>query len=227
MLSGMITYLLLIRHGENEWVRSNRLAGRTPGVYLNERGQQQSTTLAQELPKQPISAVYSSPMERCLETARPTAEALKLPIVIEEGVLEGDFGEWQGQDLKDLAKLPEWKLVQQNPSSFQFPGGESFCDMQHRAISALERIQRSHPNQVVAVFSHSDIIRVCMAHYLGTPLDLFQRIMISTASVSAVAFHDGRPSVHFVNRTSELPIFEIKDEQSKKAGEDAKEERTA
>lgn len=210
----MVTFLLLIRHGENEWVRSNRLAGRLSGVHLNERGRQQSATLADDLRKQPIAAVYSSPMARCLETARPTAEALGLPVVVEEGVVEGDFGEWQGRDLRDLAKLPAWKHVQNDPSSFRFPGGESFYEMQHRAISALEHIWQSHPDQVVAVFSHSDVIRVCMAHYLGTALDLFQRISVSTASVSGVAFHDGKPRVLFVNRTSELPVLEVAQEEA-------------
>ncbi|MEM7134724.1 MAG: MSMEG_4193 family putative phosphomutase [Chloroflexota bacterium] len=222
----MITYLLLVRHGENEWVRSNRLAGRTPEVFLNERGRQQSATLAKELAKQPVSAVYSSPLERCVETAQPAAEVLGLPIVIEEGVLEGDFGDWQGQKLKDLAKLPEWKLVQQHPSSFQFPKGESFRAMQFRAVAAIERIQQNHPNEIVVIFSHSDIIRISMAHYLGTPLDLFQRIMISTASVSAIAFHDRKPSVLFVNRTSELPVFELKKDE-KPAETNAEQESTA
>lgn len=217
MLRAMVTYLLIIRHGENEWVSTNRLAGRTPKVFLNEKGRKQSASLAVELSKQPVQAIYSSPMERCLETAQPTAEALGLPVQIEEGVIEGDFGQWQGQALKELAKLPEWKAVQRTPSGFTFPGGESFRDMQNRAVNALERIRLSHPNQVVAVFAHSDIIKLCMAHYLGTPLDLFQRIMISTASISAIGFHDSGPNVLYVNRLHELPELKV--------GEDSKEEK--
>lgn len=213
MLCGMITYLLIVRHGENEWVSTNRLAGRTPGVLLNEKGRNQSARLATDLSRLPIKAIYSSPMERCLETAQPTADALGLPVQVEEGVLEGDFGDWQGKALKDLSKLPEWKTVQHNPSSFTFPEGESFRYMQHRAVSALERIQRAHPNQIVTIFAHSDIIKLCMAHYLGTPLDLFQRIVISTASISAIGFYDTKPNVLFVNRLSELPALEIKAEK--------------
>lgn len=214
-----VTYLLIVRHGENEWVSTNRLAGRTPGVYLNEKGRTQSATLASELSKLPIDAVYSSPMERCIETAKPTADALGHPIEIEEGVLEGDFGDWQGEALKDLSKLPEWKIVQQNPSGFTFPNGESFRDMQYRAVAALERLQAKHPNQIVTIFAHSDIIKLCMAHYLGTPLDLFQRIVISTASISGIVFHDGKPSVLFVNRMSELPKLEIPGEESTESSE--------
>ena len=205
-----ITILLLIRHGENNWVTTNRLAGRTPGVHLNERGQQQTQALSQRLAEQPITAVYSSPLERCIETAQPVADALNLPVQITTGMLEADMGEWQGAELKELAKLPEWRTVQQNPSSFRFPAGESFVEMQARAIGALEQIRLAHPQEAVAVFSHSDVIRVCVAHFMGTPLDLFQRIMISTASVSAIAFHDGKPAVLFVNHTAELPKLEIK-----------------
>ena len=196
---------------------TNRLAGRTPGVHLNERGQQQTQTLATRLADQPISAVYSSPLERCVETAQPVADALKLPVQIVSGMLEADMGEWQGAELKALSKLPEWRTVQQNPSSFRFPAGESFVEMQARAVGALERIRLQHPQAVVAVFSHSDVIRVCVAHFMGTPLDLFQRIMISTASVSAIAFHDGKPAVLFVNYTAELPKLEIKKSAEPKA----------
>lgn len=206
------TILLLIRHGENDWVGKNRLAGRTPGVSLNERGQQQTQLLAQRLADQPIAAVYSSPLERCLETAQPTADALKLPLQIAEGMLEADMGEWQGAELKELAKLPIWHTVQHNPSSFRFPGGESFLEVQSRAVGALEQIRERHPDQVVAVFSHSDVIKVCVAHFMGTALDLFQRIMISTASVSAIALFDGKPTVLFVNYMAELPKLEIKKE---------------
>lgn len=211
----MLTYLLLIRHGENEWVRTNRLAGRTPGVRLNDRGRTQALSLATTLSLQPINAIYSSPLERCMETAKPTAEALNLSIIIEKDLIEGDFGTWQGKGLKELSQLPEWNVVQQAPSAFRFPAGESFFAMQFRATAALDRIQRSHSNQVVAVFGHSDIIKLCMAHYLGTPLDLFQRIVVSTASISAVAFHNYKPSVLFVNRTGTFPELAIKEETDK------------
>jgi len=204
------TIVLLIRHGENDWVGKNRLAGRTPGVHLNEKGRQQATLLAEILAKQPIGAVYSSPLERCCETAQPTAAACGLSVIIEEGVLEADYGEWQGGALDELAKQPTWQLVQYHPSSFQFPGGESMRAMQQRAVDALERMAQTHPDTVVAVFSHADIIRTCMAHYLGVPLDLFQRIQIGTASISALVFHNNRPAVLFMNHHTELPQLEIK-----------------
>ena len=208
------TFLLLIRHGENDWVDSGRLAGRTPDVYLNKKGRQQAAALALQLAEQPIRAVYSSPLERCIETATPTAQALKLPILVEESLIEGDFGDWQGEMLKELTNLPAWKRVQQNPSSFIFPNGESFCDMQHRAVTAIERLQHRHPDEAIAIFSHADIIRVAMAHYLGIALDLFQRIVISTASISAIGFYNHSPAILFMNRGAHLPSLEIKNEET-------------
>lgn len=213
-MTASTTYLLLIRHGENDWVGTNRLAGRTPGVLLNDKGHEQSARLAEILKTQPVSAVYSSPLERCLQTAEPVAAALGCQVQQEPGILEVDYGEWQGGNLKELGKLPEWQAVQHYPSSFRFPSGETLHQTQSRAVWAINRIVDSHPNELVALFSHGDVIRTSIAHYMGTPLDLFQRINISTASISALAFHDGRPMVLFTNYTTELPKFELKQEES-------------
>jgi len=209
------TYLLLIRHGENDWVGTDRLAGRTPDVHLNEKGRQQAVDVAQLLAKQPIAAIYSSPLERCLETAQPLAERLGQSINIEAGVIEVDYGEWRGAHLKELAKLPEWHMVQHFPSTFRFPGGETLREVQSRGIHALEALCTKHPNQVVAVFSHADVIRLCIAHYMGTPIDLFQRVVVNTASVSTLVFHNFRPMVVSVNYVAELPTIEIKVEETK------------
>lgn len=208
------TYLLLIRHGENDWVGSHRLAGRTPGVHLNETGTAQAARLAEQLARQPISAVYSSPLERCLQTAEPLAAALGLAVIPEPGVMEVDYGTWQGGDLRELAKTPEWHLVQHNPSSFCFPEGETLHQVQARAVWTLERLRQAHPNQLIAVFSHGDVIRTTLAHYMGTPIDLFQRIVVNTASISALAFFDARPMVLFTNYMAELPLFEWKQEEA-------------
>jgi probable phosphoglycerate mutase len=213
-MTASITYLLLIRHGENDWVGTNRLAGRTAGVHLNQRGQEQSARLAEILKEQPISAVYSSPLERCLQTAEPVAAALGKRVNHEVGLLEVDYGQWQGGDLKELSKLPEWQSVQHFPSSFRFPGGETLHQTQSRAVWAINHIVQAHPNQLVALFSHGDVIRTTLAHYMGVPLDLFQRIHISTASISALAFSNERPMVLFTNYTAELPKFEWKQEDA-------------
>ncbi|MCC6169354.1 MAG: MSMEG_4193 family putative phosphomutase [Caldilineaceae bacterium] len=211
---GTTTYLLLIRHGENDWVGTHRLAGRTPGVHLNEHGVAQAARLAEQLAAQPISAVYSSPLERCMQTARPVADALRLPVIAEPGVIEVDYGGWQGGDLRELAKTPEWQLVQHNPSSFCFPEGETLHQVQARAVWTLERLRQAHPDQLIAVFSHGDVIRTTLAHYMGTPLDLFQRLAVNTASISALAFYGVRPMVLFTNYLAELPKFEWKQEEA-------------
>lgn len=213
------TYIFLIRHGENDWVGTDRLAGRSPGVHLNDRGREQSTLLARLLAKQSIAAVYSSPLERCMETAQPVAGALGLSVVAESGVLEVDYGEWQAGNLKELAKLPEWRRVQHYPSTFRFPGGETLREVQYRAVSTIERLRSEHPNQIIAIFSHGDVIRTTIAHYIGIPLDLFQRVQISTASISIMGFFQNVPAILGVNYQSELPILEIKQDEERAESE--------
>ncbi|MBX3013856.1 MAG: MSMEG_4193 family putative phosphomutase [Caldilineaceae bacterium] len=216
-MSESTTYVLLIRHGENDWVGTDRLAGRSPAVHLNEKGRQQAEELAQFLQQQPIAAIYSSPLERCVETAQPLGQVLNLPVRIEPDVVEVDYGEWQAGHLKELAKLPEWQMVQHYPSTFRFPKGETLREVQGRAVGAIERIRDAHPNSVVAVFSHGDIIRTTIAHYVGTPLDLFQRVIISTASVSTVLFAKQVPAVLGVNYRPVLAKIEIKTSDKKEA----------
>lgn len=210
-MSRSITYFLLIRHGENDWVGTDRLAGRTPGVHLNEKGQQQAQALVQLLHQQPIAAIYSSPLERCLQTAQPLAVERNLPLVAEEGILEVDYGEWRGGNLKELAKLPAWHQVQHYPSTFRFPGGETLREVQGRAVNTVERLREAHPNQVVALFSHGDVIRTTLAHYMGTALDLFQRVIVSTASISILAFFEQTPAILGVNYLAQLPVLAIKE----------------
>ena len=207
-----MTYLFLIRHGENDWVGSNRLAGRTPGVHLNEKGKQQALGLTDQLAEQPIHAIYSSPLERCMETAQPLADKLGLTVQPEPGIIEVDYGEWRGKNLKELSNLPEWKAVQHQPSAFRFPAGETLRETQQRAISTIERIRSQHPNQGVVLFSHGDVIRTSIAHYIGTPLDLFQRIIISTGSISVIQFGEYKSAVLAVNYLTNLPVFELKKE---------------
>jgi probable phosphomutase (TIGR03848 family) len=219
-----MTYLFLIRHGENDWVDKGLLAGRTAGVHLNEKGQQQAQALAERLKSQPISAIYSSPLERCIETAQPLADALQLEVIAEPGVLEVDYGEWREAALKDLSQKPEWQLVQIYPGGFRFPQGETLREVQNRAVAALEEIRARHEGEAVAVFAHGDVIRTALAYYFGTPLDMFQRIHIHTASVSLLGFHRFGPQILRVNDTGELPVIrweshaekEKQDEQAEK-----------
>jgi probable phosphomutase (TIGR03848 family) len=178
--------LLLIRHGENDYTKTGKLAGHIPEVYLNEKGQKQAAELAEALANVPIKAVYSSPLERARETAASLAEKLGLTVEIRPGLVETSIGEWAGQELKTLRKLPEWKIVQSAPSRFRFPGGESFAECQARMVSEIEAIVKTHKDdEIIAVISHADPIKLASAYYLGMPLDHFQRLGCETASVTA------------------------------------------
>jgi probable phosphoglycerate mutase len=190
--------ILLIRHGENEYVAKGRLAGRLPGVHLNENGRMQAEAVAKALGKAPIKAVYSSPMERCMETAQPLADILGKGVVPTEGLLEVDFGDWQDKTLKQLRRRKLWKTVQANPSRMCFPQGEPFANAQHRIVQTLEDLSQEHkPKDLIACFSHSDLIKLAISYYLGQPIDLFQRIMISPASISTM--HLGEMGAHIIN----------------------------
>jgi probable phosphoglycerate mutase len=197
------TLLLLVRHGETP-TTGQVLPGRAPGLHLSERGRAQAERVAERLDGLPVDAVYSSPLERTCETAEPTAARTGLGLRTEDGLIECDFGEWTGVALAELAGLPQWQTVQHNPSVFRFPSGESFTQMQARMVGALEALGAAHAGGVVVCFSHADPIKAAVAHALGTHLDLFQRIVISPGSVSAISYADGRgPSVLTVNSTSE------------------------
>lgn len=180
--------LLLIRHGENEHVKTGRMAGRLPGVRLNERGQKQAQALAEALKEVPIKAIYSSPLERAIETTQPIAESHKLPIIEDPDLLETDMGNWQGKTLRRLRLMKLWKVVQHAPSRFRFPEGESFVEAQTRYVSALERIIERHnkPKDVIAVVFHADPIKLAVAYFLGMPLDHFQRLSCDTGSMTAI-----------------------------------------
>jgi probable phosphoglycerate mutase len=182
-----MAYILLVRHGQNDWVKKNRLAGWIPGVHLNEEGQKQVEELAQRLSQLPIKAIYSSPLERCMETAEALARPHQLDIHPLEAVGEVRYGEWEGQKIKKLAKEKAWYAVQHFPSRFRFPDGESFVEVQQRAVAAIETLNQQHNKEMIVIVSHADVIKLVLAHYLGTHLDLFQRIGSSPASVSVLA----------------------------------------
>ncbi len=180
--------ILLIRHGENEYVKKGRLAGRLPGVHLNETGRAQAAALAEALRGLPIQAVYSSPLERTLETAAPIAEALEQQVRPLDGLLEVDFGTWQDKTLKSLRRRKLWRTVQGNPARMRFPEGETFAQAQQRIVTALESLAQQHPDPktLLVCVSHSDLIKLAAAYYLGLPLDLFQRLHVSPASITAL-----------------------------------------
>ena len=207
---------LLIRHGENDFV-GKRLAGHLPGVHLNEKGRQQAALIAQTLSKAPIKAVYSSPLERAVETATPLAQTLSLPVCIRPGLIEIDFGRWQGKTGKQMRRLKLWKVVQESPSQMRFPSGESFVEAQQRLCQEIEAIKGAHEeNDLVACFSHSDAISLVVTHYLGLPLDNFQRLSIGIASMTVLFLgKDGPPRLGPISQAFEIS-FENREPKGKR-----------
>jgi probable phosphoglycerate mutase len=179
--------LLLLRHAVTDQTGA-RLSGWTPGVHLSAAGREQAEGLAGRLGPVPLDAVYASPLERCQETAATVADAKGLKVATLEDAGEVRYGDWTGRTLKELAKEPLWKVVQTTPSAARFPEGESLFEMQTRAVLAVERLREAHPGQTVALCSHADVIKALVCHYLGMHLDLFQRVEVSPASVTSIAF---------------------------------------
>ncbi|HJW61902.1 MAG TPA: histidine phosphatase family protein, partial [Actinomycetes bacterium] len=200
------------------------LPGRAPGLHLSDAGRRQAEAAAARVvgltargngssngaspksdgkAKAPAAAVYSSPLERTQETAAPIAAALGVEVALDDGLLELDMGEWTGLPLATARKRKEWATIQRYPSSFRFPGGESFLDMQTRMVGTIERLRAAHPGGVVVVVSHADPIRALVAHAMGTHLDLFQRLVVSPCSLTGIAYGAEGPVVLTVNATDD------------------------
>lgn len=194
------TLVLFVRHGQTP-TTGKVLPGRAKGLHLADAGRAQADAVAQRIAAsgRPVAAVYASPLERTRETAAPIAKACGVPVLRAKGLLECDFGAWTGAELKALAKLPEWATVQRFPSGFTFPGGESFTAMQTRICDTVTELCAKHRGATIVCVSHADPIKAAVAHALGTHLDLFQRIVISPCSVSAVLYAPLGPSVLSVN----------------------------
>jgi probable phosphomutase (TIGR03848 family) len=222
-----VTVVLLIRHGRTAANVSGVLAGWSPGVDLDDKGREQVQSLAERLAPLPVAAVISSPLDRC----RQTAEALlvnrdEVPLHSDDRLGEVRYGDWTGQPLKQLAKLPLWKTVQSHPSGVVFPGdgGESMAAMQSRAVSAIREWNgRLGTDAVYAVVSHADVIKGILADALGQHLDQFQRIMVDPASLSVVQYGDNRPFVERINDTggSVAGLKPPKRRRSRKKSDDA------
>ncbi len=197
------TTVFLVRHGQTTTTGSV-LPGRAPGLHLAEAGIAQAERAAARLGSvKKIAAIYASPLERTRETAAPIAKACGLRTRVDRGLVECDFGGWTGRKLADLFKLPEWKQVQSAPSTFRFPGGESFTEMQTRICSTLERLVARHQGERIVVVSHADPIKAAVAYASGIHLDLFQRIVISPCSITPLLLGAGSPVVLAVNSTGD------------------------
>ena len=195
-----MTLLLLIRHALTE-ATGKRLSGQAPGLHLTDEGRRQASDVAERLRPLPIAGVYSSPLERCMETAEPIAAARGLPVPAVPDLQEVGYGRWTGRPLAVLARTALWKRIQQQPSSIRFPDGETLTEVQRRSAEALDGLAAKHPKRTIAVVSHADVIRLVVAHYAGIHVDLFQRIIVSPASVSAILLGDRVPRIVRLNDT--------------------------
>jgi probable phosphoglycerate mutase len=183
------TTLYLVRHGAHDRL-GRMLCGRMDGVGLGEAGRAQAAAVAERLAREPIAAVYASPLERAQETARPLAERLGEPVETLEGVVEIDFGAWTGKRFDELEPDPAWQAWNAERGLHRPPGGESMAEAQVRAVRAVEAVRRRHPDQAVAVFSHADVIKGLVCHWLGLTLDFYRRFDIDPASITAALVGD-------------------------------------
>lgn len=225
-----MTLLLLIRHGENDYML-RRLTGRTADISLNAKGRQQAQTLAEALTHAPLKAIYTSPLERAIETAHPLAVAHGLEPQIRPALIEVDYGSFQGRTYKQLKRTNLWKTMLESPTSIRFPDGETFAEVQQRVVAELDKIVREwqQPENtdatgaaekldeaVIAVFAHADIVRLALTHYLNMPLDDFFRLMVGPASVSMVQSNgSSRPRVICINQTAHFSWPEPKPQRKK------------
>lgn len=205
-----MTSIYLIRHGENEFVGKGKLAGWLPHVHLNEKGRRQATAVAARFEKTKLKAIYASPLDRTLETAQPLAQAQKLEIIETPAIGEIKFGTWEGKRLKVLRKRKLWPVVQRAPSLARFPQGESFPEAQARAVAGIEKLRSQHRGKkdAIACVSHSDVIKLIVAHYLGLPLDLFQRLHVAPASITALWVDSQVSRLIYLNDMSATQVTE-------------------
>jgi len=198
--------LLLSSHALTPHV-GHKLNGWASGVHLSDEGRAQAARLTERLHEVQIDAIYSSPLDRAVETAQPIAKDHKLRVRQRAEIGEVKYGELEGKSLRTLAKGKLWARLQTWPSDIRFPGGESLRETQARAVAAIERLRAEHPKQNVAVLSHGDWIRLSVAHYLGVHIDLYRRINVDPASVSALLFFELMPVVQVVNETGDLAML--------------------
>jgi probable phosphomutase (TIGR03848 family) len=197
------TLVLLVRHGQTPTTGAV-LPGRTPGLHLSDKGAEQAQRAASRIAGlKKVDAVYASPLERTRETAAPIAKATGVRVRRDKGLLECDFGDWTGAELKALMKLPEWRTVQSRPSHFRFPGGESFAEMQLRISSAVQRLAAAHRGGTIVAVSHADPIKAAVAEAAGAHLDSFQRLVISPCSITALLVGESSTTVLTVNSTGD------------------------
>lgn len=202
--SGGVTTVLLIRHGRSHANAQGVLAGRTD-TELDDTGREQATTLGQRLADVPLDLLVSSPQLRARQTAELVAGG-RAEARVDDSFAECDYGDWSGAALSELATEPTWEIVQWLPSAAEFPAGETMAQMSHRAVHGVQRLVKKHPDDIIWIVSHGDVIKAILADALGVHLDHFQRIVVDTASVSVVHYTPKRPFVEHLNDTGAIRL---------------------
>ena len=193
-----MTIFYLVRHGLTSHT-GRRLSGRMPDINLTDAGRTEAEGVATSLANVRLKSIYSSPIDRCIQTARIIAKMHGLPVRTRKDLSEVDYGSWTNKSLKSLARTKLWSSVQRWPGGTRFPDGESFAEIQTRGVAVFEDLRTRHPKGNVCVVSHGDVIRLVMAHYMGIHLDLFQRIQVAPASISVLGISDAGPAILTLN----------------------------
>lgn len=214
-----MTVILLIRHGMTDMVAQKRLAGWTPGVLLNEAGRREVYALAGRLAFVPLQAVYSSPLERTLQTAQIIAAPHGLDVQVRDGLAETRIGEWTGKAIQDMEGDEVWRALHERPRGVRIPGGETIDEVQARMVAEIEAIRQAHPDGVVAVVSHADPIKAAICHYVGLDLNYFHRLYVGTASVTVLMLGEQGSALISLNVTGDLSYLQ-RTEPPEKARED-------
>ncbi|HWQ47114.1 MAG TPA: histidine phosphatase family protein [Longilinea sp.] len=202
-----MTTLLLIRHADNDYT-GKRLPGRLPNVHLNEKGLAQADSLVNLLSEIPIHAIYSSPLTRALETAQALAKSRNLQINSHLGLIELDYGDWEGKEFTELRKLPAWKDILDDPEQYSFPNGESAPAAQARVTATLDSLlETADEDSVIACFSHGAMISLATAYYLDMPLKKYHGLFVDTCSITAIQIIKGSVKLLYYNLTDHKPIL--------------------
>jgi len=218
-----MTVLLLIRHASNDYLKENRFAGWLPGIHLNAQGQREADALARRLNHISLHAIYCSPLDRALDTARAVAQCQKLDVNIVQELGDTRIGEWEGKLIKEVDNTETWKQIQAKPVGVAIGGGESIDQVQTRMVAAIDQIRAKHPKQIVAVFTHADPIKTVVAHYLKMDLNDFQRILINPASVTVFFFDEQGARLFRLNDSDKLPSFKPAKEEANEKSDVGKE----
>lgn len=200
-----MTIVLLIRHASNDYLTQNRMAGWQP-IPLNEQGRNEARALAQRLATVPLRAIYASPIARARETAEIIAQPHQLAVQIHPGLTEVNVGDWTNQTIPDLQATEAWKQLLARPFAFRFPNGESNAEVHARMVATMEALVAAHPEQIIALVSHADPIKIALAHYLGMKLDDFNRLAIDPASLSILKFNATQVLVYRLNDNGMLDL---------------------